>query len=285
MQCRAVSFGHCSVHRQCCGHLPHLGPGQGHNNLWRSLFLAGGALSALGALHRRRLRLKCSVYLYKQVIRNWLATTACSCQEDDQLQIQIKQWWKHHVGCSKQGLSFFCTGNLHCQGPNQLSLLVECQKVLDMCKANRSCVYHSHLRSNCYCSPFVEFMCCHDIGGTKVVCLRFFVRSSTSCHFSKLPGLSVHQGLQKWFNNPRGWNDSILPGGHCCVGFWKGHSFRNGALLSKPWQNVSIVGGEKHERRFLKSHCHHKRCATQKAWSTVLCMMFEYFWILNDFDT
>lgn len=163
------------------------------------------------------------------------------------------------------GVELFCTGNLHCQGPNQLSLLVECQKVLDMCKANRSCVYHSHLRSNCYCSPFVEFMYCHDIGGTKVVCLRFFVRSSTSCHFSKLPGLSVHQGLQKWFNNPRGWNDSILPGGHCCVGFWKGHSFRNGALLSKPWQNVSIVGGEKHERRFLKSHCHHKRCATQKA--------------------
>lgn len=27
---------------------------EGHNNLWRSLFLAGGALSALGALHRRR---------------------------------------------------------------------------------------------------------------------------------------------------------------------------------------------------------------------------------------
>ena len=93
------------------------------------------------------------------------------------------------------------------------------------------------------------------------------------------------KGCRSGYNNPRGWNDSILPGGHCCVGFWKGHSFRNGALLSKPWQNVSIVGGEKHERRFLKSHCHHKRCATQKAWSTVLCMMFEYFWILNDFDT
>ena len=234
MQCRAISFGHCSVHRQCCGHLPHLGPGQGHNNLWRSLFLAGGALSALGALHRRRLRLKCSVYLYKQVIRNWLATTACSCQQDDQLQIQIKQWWKHPVGCSKHGVELCCTKNLDTLSGSQSTIpFGGISKGFGHVQSERILRLSFTSSEQLFCSPFVAFMYCHDIGGTKVVCLRFFVCRSTACHFPKLPGLSVHQGLQKWFNNPRGWNDSILPGGHCCVGFWKGHSFRNGALLSK----------------------------------------------------